>query len=66
MLAAVPAWKRATSSEASRLWRAKAMLRHDRWSGLGELGRCFAAGAAPEGLEGSLDGRLITTTMGRV
>lgn len=51
-------------SGAADLWRGESELRHDRRTGLAELERCFAAGSAPEGLEGPLDGRLVTTTLG--
>ena len=46
------------------LWRAEARLRRDRRAALQELESCFAAGSAPEGLDGPLDGRLLTTTLG--
>lgn len=49
---------------AADLWRAESRLRHARRGGLADLERCFAAGSAPEGLEGPLDGRLVTTTLG--
>jgi len=54
----------APMDEVARLWRAEAMLRHDRATALAELERLFAAGSAPEGLEGPLDGRLVTGTFG--
>jgi len=54
----------ARMDDVARLWRAEAMLRHDRAAALAELERCFAAGSAPEGLEGPLDGRLVTGTFG--
>jgi len=46
------------------LWRAEAMLRHDRRRGLRELERVFASGTAPERLEGPLPGRLVAMTFG--
>jgi hypothetical protein len=49
---------------AAALWRAEAMLRHDRRDAVAELERLFAGGTAPEGLEGPLDGRLVTGTFG--
>jgi hypothetical protein len=54
-----------TGSGAAALWRAEARLRYDRRRGIAELERCFAAGSAPVGLEGALDGRLVTATLGR-
>ncbi len=53
---------RRTEPDASALWRAEAMLHHDRRWALHELERCFASGTAPEGLEGPLDGRVVTGT----
>jgi hypothetical protein len=50
--------------ELTRLWRAEAMLRHDRPGALDELERLFAGGSAPEALDGPLDGRLVTGTFG--
>jgi len=49
---------------AARLWRAEATLRHDRRYALAELEACLVTGRAPEGLEGALDGRLVTGTFG--
>ncbi len=40
------------------------MLRHDRRWALDELERIFESGAASEGLEGPLDGRMVTSTFG--
>jgi hypothetical protein len=54
----------ANERDVTRLWRAEAMLRHDRRSALAELERCFVTGGAPEGLDGPLDGRLVTGTLG--
>ena len=56
--------ERRTEPDASALWRAEAMLRHDRGWALRELERCFASGSAPGGLEGPLDGRVVTGTFG--
>lgn len=64
MLAGVPADERRASPGSAALWRAEAMLRHDRRVALRELERCFAAGSVPEGLDGPLDGRLVATTFG--
>ena len=55
---------RRIEQDPTPFWRAEAMLRHDRPWALAELERCFAAGAAPERLEGPLDGRLVTSTFG--
>ncbi len=52
------------TTDASRLWRAESMLRHDRARALGELEACFRGGEAPGTLEGPLDGRLVTGTVG--
>jgi hypothetical protein len=46
------------------LWRAEAMLRHDRRAALAELERVFASGEAPKRLEGRLPGRLVAMTFG--
>lgn len=53
-----------TEDRAADLWRAEAMLRHDRRWALAELERGFGAGRAPVGLKGPLDGRLVTGTLG--
>ena len=48
---------------APRLWRAEAILRHDRRRALVELEASFRDGEAPQALEGPLDGRLVTGTL---
>ena len=53
-----------TGDGAARLWRAESMLRHDRRRALDEFEECFRDGEAPESLEGSLDGRPVTGTLG--
>ena len=52
------------ADDATPIWRAEAMLRHDRRRALAELERCFASGALPGRLEGPLAGRLVTGTFG--
>ncbi len=64
MLTRMLAHERMTGGGAADLWRAESELRHRRRVALEGLERCFAAGSAPEGLEGPLDGRLVTTTLG--
>jgi hypothetical protein len=54
----------ANEPDVTRLWRAEAMLRHDRRGALAELERCFVSAEASGGLEGPLDGRLVTGTLG--
>jgi len=49
---------------ATRLWRAESLLLHDRRRALAELGACFREGEAPDALDGPLDGRLVTGTLG--
>ena len=49
---------------AARLWRAESMVRHDRLRALDELEACFRDGEPPVDLEGRLDGRLVTGTLG--
>jgi hypothetical protein len=51
-------------SSTADLWRAESRLRRERRAALDDLERSFAAGAAAEDLEGALDGRLVTTTLG--
>lgn len=53
-----------TADSAARLWRAEAMLMHDRRAALDELDACLRDGEAPTNLEGPLDGRLVTGTLG--
>ena len=53
-----------TAAGAARLWRAEATVRHERRRALAELEACFRDGAAPKSLEGPLDGRLVTGTLG--
>jgi hypothetical protein len=45
-------------------WHALAMLRLDRREGLEGLERQFAAGSAPQDLDGPMRGRLLATTLG--
>jgi hypothetical protein len=47
-----------------RYYRALADLPHDRASALRDLEACFRDGEAPTDLEGTTDGRLLTTTVG--
>jgi hypothetical protein len=47
-----------------RYYRALADLPHDRERALAALEACFVEGATPADLEGPLDGRLLTTTLG--
>jgi hypothetical protein len=61
---AVRAGKGLIQSSTGDLWRAEAHLRRDRSGALAALERSFAGGAPAEGLEGALDGRLVTTTLG--
>jgi hypothetical protein len=53
-----------TAAGAARLWQAEAMLRHDPGGAREALEACFAGGEPPEALEGGLDGRLVTGTLG--
>ncbi|MCI0632791.1 MAG: hypothetical protein L0206_02575 [Actinobacteria bacterium] len=53
-----------TADGAARLWRAESMFRHDRRGALEALEACFRQGEAPDALEGPLDGRLVTGTLG--
>ncbi|HEV8563691.1 MAG TPA: hypothetical protein VGR41_02125 [Actinomycetota bacterium] len=47
-----------------RYWRAVADLPAVRMRALAELDECFRRGSTPSGLSGSLEGRLVTTTLG--
>jgi hypothetical protein len=64
MLGGVRAGKGLIHSSTADLWRAESRLRRDRRAALADLERSFAAGAPAEDLEGPLDGRLVTTTLG--
>lgn len=61
MLAAMA---KVVAKDAARLWRAESMLRHDRARALAELDACFRQGEAPDALDGPLDGRVVTGTLG--